>query len=116
MRVKQLFLSALLLASTAINAQIGKLLFAEEFDGTALNTNIWSYDVGRGAGNDGWGNWELEYYTDRSSNVKVENGNLVLTAKRENFNNAGNNYSFTSGRINSENKLMIKHGMCFSPN
>lgn len=111
MRVKQLLFSALLLTSTVMNAQIGKLLFADEFDGTALNTNIWTYDVGRGAGNDGWGNWELQYYTDRSSNVKVDNGNLVLTAKRENFSNAGNNYSFTSGRINSENKLMIKHGM-----
>ncbi len=77
------------------------LRWSDEFNGTALNEKIWSVEVN---GNGG-GNQELQYY--RRENVSVEGGNLVLTARRENFNGK----SFTSGRINSQGKAFFKHGV-----
>ena len=78
-----------------------KLVWSDEFNGTALNEKNWSIEVSGSGG----GNQELQYY--RRENVSVENGNLVLTAKRENF--EGKN--FTSGRINSNQKAAFKHGI-----
>ena len=49
----------------------------DEFDvAGAPNSDMWGFDIGRG--NDGWGNKELQYYTDRSDNVVVEDGMLKI--------------------------------------
>src|SRR5436853_5953917 len=37
----------------------------------------WGYDIGGG----GWGNNELQYYTNSTNNAAVSNGNLVITAR-----------------------------------
>ena len=68
---------------------ITNLVLAEEFDveGT-LDPTLWTYDIGRGPNDDGWGNQELQYYTDRTENVKVENGFLIISAIEEPFENA----------------------------
>lgn len=78
-----------------------KLVWSDEFDGTALNEQNWSVEVTGSGG----GNQELQFY--RRENVAVEGGNLVLTAKREDY--QGKN--FTSGRINSNQKAAFKHGI-----
>ncbi|MEY4572059.1 MAG: hypothetical protein RLZ10_1285, partial [Bacteroidota bacterium] len=57
------------------------LVWSDEFDGTALSSD-WTYDIG--TGNGGWGNNELQYYTNQ--NVQVSNGLLQITAKSETFN------------------------------
>ena len=75
--------------------------WSEEFNDASLNTSIWNYDLGN---NSGWGNGELEYY--QSQNVQLTNGNLEITAKRENQ----GGFSFTSGRINTQNKYSFKYG------
>lgn len=77
------------------------LLWSDEFDGTELNERIWNVEVN---GNGG-GNSELQYY--RRENVSVEDGNLVLTARRENYQGR----SFTSGRVTTQNKAAFKHGI-----
>jgi len=61
---------------------------------------------GQDPGNDGWGNNELQYYTDRTENVTVENGYLLITAKEEAFN--GSNY--TSARIKTEGLFEQAYG------
>ena len=60
-------------------AEFTNLVMADEFntDGV-LDTSIWNYEIG--TGDNGWGNNELQYYTDRSENVNVENGYLLITA------------------------------------
>ena len=70
-------------------------LWAEEFntDG-APNPANWKYDLGGG----GWGNNELQNYTSRPENVKIESGNLVITARKEAM--GGNSY--TSARLLSQ--------------
>ena len=84
-----------------------KLVKSDEFDtGTAPDNLLWSYEIGKGPFNDGWGNNELEYYTSRPSNVKVANGNLELIAQKENY--MGSQY--TSARILTRGKFEQAYG------
>ena len=78
-----------------------ELRWSDEFNGTSLNTTLWNIEEN---GNGG-GNQELQYY--RKENVAVLDGNLVLTARRENYNNK----QFTSGRVNTHDKAYFKHGI-----
>lgn len=95
-----------------------KLVWSDEFDGTALNRSNWTPEIGTGSG--GWGNNELQYYTDRSQNLQVTGGNLVITARKESY--GGMNYtsariktqnlkSFTSGKIEARIKLPSGQGL-----
>lgn len=75
------------------------LVWSDEFDGAQLNTNFWTYE--RGAG--GWGNNELQEYTDSPNNVFLENGRLNIKALKE-----GTKY--TSGRIITSGKKEFTYG------
>ena len=79
------------------------LVWSDEFSGTSLDNNNWTYEIG---GN-GWGNSELEYYTNSIKNTFVTNGGyLVIEARKENI--ASNNY--TSARLNTAGKKEFKYG------
>lgn len=81
----------------------------EEFDTDgAPDINLWSYDIGDGSseGLPGWGNNELQYYTDRSENVTVENGFLVITAREESFEGS----PYTSARLITKDKFEQAYG------
>ena len=74
--------------------------WADEFNGNSLNLLNWNIEVnGNGGGNN-----ELQFY--REENVAVENGELVITAKRESFSNR----QYTSGRINTRYKVSTQYG------
>lgn len=77
------------------------LVFSDEFstDG-APDPTKWGYDLGN---NNGWGNGELQSYTNSPSNVIVQGGNLVITAKKTGS-------SYTSARLKSENKYEFSYG------
>ena len=77
-----------------------KLVWSDEFDSNTLGKN-WNVEVTSAPNNN-----ELQAYTNREKNVKIENGNLVITASRENYDGR----YFTSGRVNSENKVYFTHG------
>jgi beta-glucanase (GH16 family) len=82
-----------------------ELTLEEEFDTDgAPNSAVWSYDIG--TGQNGWGNNELQYYTDRPKNVTVTNGFLLITADREDF--QGSRY--TSARLLTKDKFEQKYG------
>jgi beta-glucanase (GH16 family) len=84
---------------------MNKLVMQDEFDTDgAPNTTMWSYNIG--TGNNGWGNNELEYYTDRPENIVVENGMLKITAIKEAF--MGSTY--TSARIVTKGKYEKQYG------
>src|SRR5215510_9632947 len=51
-----------------------RLIWADEFSGTSINTANWTFDLGGG----GWGNNELENYTNRPVNARIENGMLII--------------------------------------
>lgn len=81
-----------------------QMVWSDEFDHAGLpDSSKWSYDVG---GN-GWGNNELEYYTSkRMENARVENGNLVIEARKESW--QGMNY--TSARLLTKGKMSWQYG------
>ncbi|WP_034058051.1 glycoside hydrolase family 16 protein [Lacinutrix jangbogonensis] len=79
---------------TQIVANFTEIVMQDEFNTEgAPNNALWTYDVG--TGDNGWGNNELQYYTDRTENVKVENGYLLITANEEEYNGS----SYTSSRL-----------------
>lgn len=80
------------------------LVWSDEFntDG-APDTTKWGYDLGN---NGGWGNNELEYYTNRPQNVIVQGGYLKIIALKEGY--MGSPY--TSARMLSQNKFSFQYG------
>lgn len=82
-----------------------ELVLAEEFDvDGAPDSNLWSFDVG--TVENGWGNNELQFYTDRTENVTVENGMLLITAKQEQYQGS----TYTSARILTKGKFDQTYG------
>jgi len=85
-----------------------QLVWEDEFDGTAgtmVDVAEWNYDIGTGV--NGWGNNELQYYSERSENVSMDgNGNLAITAREESYMGA----SYTSGRITTKVKFDQAYG------
>ncbi|MDD7793393.1 family 16 glycosylhydrolase [Clostridium sp. 'White wine YQ'] len=71
-------------------------------DGTPIDRTKWGFDIGAG----GWGNNELEYYTDRPQNAYIQGGNLVIQANKENYNGA----QYTSARMLTKNTFNFKYG------
>ena len=87
-------------------------VFTDDFDGpagNAPNAANWNVNVNGSPYND-----ELEYYTNRSSNVMLDgNGHLVLTAQHESFVDANGQTSaqpFTSGRLDTKGKVSPRYG------
>lgn len=81
------------------------LVWADEFaqaNGSSPNTSKWAYDIGAG----GWGNNELEYYTSRTNNVRIENGQLVIEARQESYMGS----SYTSARLKTQGKASWAYG------
>lgn len=83
--------------------QYTELKWGDEFDGGALDPAKWGYDLGN---NNGWGNRELEYYTNGPDNAYVSGGNLVIQAKKE----AQGGYNYTSARLLTKGKQDFKFG------
>ncbi|MFM7856832.1 MAG: family 16 glycosylhydrolase [Flammeovirgaceae bacterium] len=82
-----------------------QLVMQDEFDVDGPpNASLWGFDIGRGQ--NGWGNNELQFYTDRAKNVTVKDGNLVITADRESFSGA----QYTSARILTKGKFDQTYG------
>ncbi len=79
------------------------LIWSDEFDYAGFpDPSKWNIETG---GN-GWGNNELQYYTNSQSNVAVENNILTITAREESV--GGRDY--TSARITTQNKFAFKYG------
>ena len=75
-----------------VDAQNWQLVWSDEFT-NVIGPN-WVFETG--TGNSGWGNNELQYY--RQENATIENGALVITAKKENFGDA----EYTSARLKTQ--------------
>ena len=86
------------------------LTWSDEFNGANGSLpDAAKWEIQNGGG--GWGNRELQYYTSRNRNVRVEDGKLVLEALREKFVGAdGVETSYTSGRIQTKGKFSQQYG------
>ena len=77
------------------------LVWSDEFDGNALNTNKWHHQT-IGIVNGGWANGEIQHYTNSSENSFVADDNLHIVAKRKTIIQNGVSRDFTSARLNSK--------------
>lgn len=92
----------LIVCSCAATTEQERLIFEDEFLGSELNTNFWSFEYGDGCPEIcGWGNEEQQFYTDK--NYSVQNGFLVITAKQEDS-------LITSTRIKTQDKFNFQYG------
>lgn len=98
------------------------LIDGDEFSGNALDMNKWNYNTGflidpSEPGTAGWGNAELEYYTDSTENIFVQDGNLHLVAKKSpktfictDKNQTKVQAEYASGKITSKDKMSFTYG------
>ena len=91
-------------AEPAQNIDISKMKvnWSDEFNGTELNSDHWTPEIGNG--NWGWGNNEKEYY--KANNISVSDGTMKIKAQTEKV----GSYNWTSGRIKSAGKVNIGYG------
>jgi beta-glucanase (GH16 family) len=86
------------------------LVWADEFTGTngpTVDATKWGFDIG----GKGWGNNELQTYTDRTTNAFVRNGLLNIKVLREKFTGPDNiSREYTSARLLTENKFTQRYG------
>lgn len=93
-----------------------ELVWEDDFEDTYLDTENWIFETGAG----GWGNAELQHYTTRPKNVRVDDGHLVIEAHKEDY--LGSDYtsariktqtlhSWTYGRIEARIKLPTGQGI-----
>ena len=81
------------------------LVWQDEFTTAgAPNAALWNYNIGTES--NGWGNNELQYYTNRSENIVVQNGMLKITAIKESYMGS----AYTSARILTKGKYEKKYG------
>ena len=114
LNIRYLLIVAALTAGNLAQAQVGPLVWEENFD------NLDNWIKATGNGNYGWGNGELQYYKDGNAviaPVPGEPGNnaLRITAKQESgpgiVDQWGNPLIYTSARISSKSKVSIQYGM-----
>ena len=118
--VRLLALLLLLPAAMASAEPAGwKLAWSDEFnqpDGSPPDPAKWGYDIG---GN-GWGNNEREYYTARTNNARIEDGKLVIEARKEDYGGrtitsarllTKGKWSWTYGRLEARIKIPRGQGM-----
>jgi beta-glucanase (GH16 family) len=84
-----------------------KLVWSDEFDGDAVDATKWDFDIGNGFFDykthtwiAGWGNEELQYYTDRAVNASVKDSVLTISAIKESLHGCG----YTSARLKTKKR------------
>jgi beta-glucanase (GH16 family) len=103
LKLSFLIFAYLVTISGSLFGQSWELVWSDEFNTTTLDESYWTREVGW---NGGWGNNELQYYTNRDVNSFLENGYLVIQALNENY--GGREY--TSARLKTQNKQFFKYG------
>lgn len=99
--------------SAPMHAPPGPPTWSDEFNGTSLDRSKWRFDTSRNKA--GWYNGEQQYYSsDRRANLRLENGVLVIEARRDgdsirSYDDWGGQ-RYTSARINTQGKFAFRYG------
>ncbi|HMP98746.1 MAG TPA: family 16 glycosylhydrolase [Cyclobacteriaceae bacterium] len=81
-------------------AQCPVLVWSDEFDGSGLpNPDYWTFDLGQS----GWGNQEIQNYTNNLANVRQEDGKLIIDAFKTGT-------TWTSARVKTQNRISFTYG------
>jgi len=87
-----------------------EMVWNDEFDTDGmLDSTKWEYLIGNGSnyGIPGWGNGELQYYSNDEKNVNIDDGILTITATTEGF----GPYGYTSGRVRTKDLADFQYGV-----
>ena len=101
--------SAVAALSTAAAAQTYELVWSDEFNGVGLDTDTWEQQIGTGTSEGlpaGWGNDELQYYTDSVANAAVFGGTLKIIAREQDIGNR----DYSSARIRTKGRQEFLYG------
>ncbi|ADQ44988.1 Glucan endo-1,3-beta-D-glucosidase [Caldicellulosiruptor kronotskyensis 2002] len=79
-----------------------QLVWEDDFNSSSIDTTKWNFTIGAG----GYGNNELQYYSSRPENARVENGNLIIEARKENFEGS----PYTSAKLTTQGKFSFTYG------
>ena len=93
-------IAAVVLVAAQTKAAEWQLVWSDEFNSSKLDYSKWNVSVDAFGG----GNQELQLYTDRPKNVRLENGKLVIEAHRDNPNIQGTQRQFSSGKIRTKHR------------
>jgi beta-glucanase (GH16 family) len=95
----------LTLAQTAGGPQGNwNIVWSDEFNGSSISPNNWTFDIGNGSG--GWGNNEQEYYTSLPQNAYVSDGLLHIVGLKQSY----DGYNYTSARMRTEGLFTTLYG------
>lgn|GEM_PF-1054312 len=75
--------------------------WSDEFNGPAIDASVWGYESGYVRNN------ELQYYTNRPENARIDNGNLLIQALSDNW----NGHQYTSASLRTMGKKSWQYGM-----
>ena len=92
--------------SDSVESQDWRLVWQDEFDSEKLDYSKWEIEVNAFGG----GNQEMQIYTDRKENVRVEDGRLILEARRDHHGIQGTTREYSSGRIRSKRRGDWRYG------
>ena len=77
-------------------------VWADEFDGEQIDRSVWTYNTG----GSGFGNGEMQFYTASQNNAYIEDGNLVIEARREDYEGK----PFSSARLHTNGRVGFRFG------
>lgn len=104
--MKNWFVLVFALLSLAADAQVGELIWEDNFNSKKLDTTFWNYETGTGLNGD-WGTGQLDEATDRKKNVRIkfgvaeaDSGCLAITTRNDQYNKR----DYSSGRVNTSGK------------
>ncbi|WP_082235258.1 family 16 glycosylhydrolase [Halobacillus massiliensis] len=93
------------------------LVWSDEFISTEIDESKWTYDTGNWMVDEkgepispGWGNNELQYYTDSPDNSYIEDGKLIVKAKEESVSDQFGSYDYTSAKLKTKGLFSQKYG------
>lgn len=76
--------------------------WSDEFEGPGIDASKWRFDLG----GHGWGNGEAQYYSDRPENARIEDGCLLIEARRERYEGA----YYSSARLKTQGLAAFRYG------
>jgi hypothetical protein len=91
------------------------LLWTEDFSGSDVDAAVWTKEIGNGCANGicGWGNQEIQYYTQDDIEIDTANQELVINTRKQSVGNQfpGTDTAYTSGRMHTRDGVNVMYGL-----